>query len=360
MLTIDNYNRKNSVKALNELKKAEYPLYLWGAGNVADAVYQILEESGIILRGVFVDVASKVPTAFKNYDVIGLEELLRMNEKVNVIIGHAQYHRINEMEKIGNVNKVFYILNPFKTHDDITYDFYKEHCEEYNQAYALFEEEYSQRVFQAYLNTRINDELQYLLESFDAPVTYYENGVFELSKEEGYVDIGAYNGDTVEDFVRYTKGRYRYIYAFEPDLELFNELQHNIEMHQYRDIALYQVGLWNTDGKLSFVSDEGQSDRVVLESTEFTHEIEVARLDSILRNQRVTLIKSSMSAGTLEWIEGSREVISKQKPRLIINVGLTKHLLYQVPLLLNRINEQYKFFLRFNESMPSRLFLYAC
>ena len=358
MLAIDKCSIQNSIKTLEELKEAELPLYLWGAGNVAEEVYRLLEEQGITIAGVFVTTACGNKKKFGNYEVVTLDEVLQKTTKINVMIGHAQYHKKTEMEKNEGVNKVYYILNPFRSHDDIFYGDYLEHQKEYEHAFALFEEEYSQKVFQAYLNTRINDDLHYLLECFDKPITYYENGIFDLSKAENYVDIGAYNGDTVMDFVRSTNGKYNYIYAFEPEPELFNELQDNVNKNHYKNISLYQLGLWDSNAQLSFVSESGQSDRVVAEA-ESVNKIDVVTLDSILDGKEITFIKSNMSAGTKEWIEGAKQILGGQKPKLVINVGLTKQLLYQIPLLLHEINDKYQFALRFNESMPSRLFLYA-
>ena len=52
MLAIDKCSVQNSIKTLEELKEAELPLYLWGAGNVAEEVYRLLEEQGITIAGV--------------------------------------------------------------------------------------------------------------------------------------------------------------------------------------------------------------------------------------------------------------------------------------------------------------------
>lgn len=358
MLKVDNLNTGTTLKILEELKKAEEPLYLWGAGNVADEVYRILEDNGIMISGVFVSGVIKKPITFKNYTVTTLDEVLKKDEKINVFIGHAQYHKKAELEKLKGINKVYYILNPFRTHDDISYDYYKEHEIEFEQAYDLFEEEFSKNVFQAYLNTRINDNLSYLLECFETPMTYFDNDVFALSNNENYVDIGAYNGDTISEFMQNTNQQYEHIYAFEPDNDLFSELEGFIEANQYQDIDIYKLGLWNSNGELFFESDLGQSDRIVDSGNE-TNTIKVVKLDSVLDGKKVTFIKGALSVGTLEWIEGARDILQNQKPKLVISVGLTKELLYSVPLLLHEINKEYKLYLRFLESMPSRLYLFA-
>ena len=46
----------NDINVLKTLKVETFPLYLWGIGNVAHEVYQMLSENGIKLTGVFIDV----------------------------------------------------------------------------------------------------------------------------------------------------------------------------------------------------------------------------------------------------------------------------------------------------------------
>ena len=114
----------NDRKVFGFLKKEEYPLYLWGSGNVADEVYQVLAKYGIKLAGVFVDVTLDNEQYFMGYKIESLSEIENRYKKINIILGHAQYHKKREMELHHFVNKVFYILNPFKTHDNLTYEYY--------------------------------------------------------------------------------------------------------------------------------------------------------------------------------------------------------------------------------------------
>lgn len=358
MLVVDNCHIGSSSRSLEELREADIPLYIWGAGNVADEVCQLLDKYEIAVDGVFVTTAIGRGMKFRNYEVVTLEEALKRNILINVMIGHAQYHKKVELENIKGINKIYYILNPFRSHDNISFDYYVEHREEFEYSFTLFKEEYSKKVYQAYLNTRVNDDLHYLLECFEEPITYYNNGIFRLSETENYVDIGAYNGDTVMSFIGSVGGKYDHIYAFEPDEGLFQELKHNVNVNHYHDIELYQLGLWNSNGELSFAGESGQSDRVIV-GADLVNKIGVVTLDSMLGDKQVSLIKCNMSAGTKEWIEGARRIIHEQKPKLIINVGLTKQLLYQIPALIYGMNDAYRFSLRFIESMPSRLFLFA-
>ena len=87
MLAIDKCSVQNSIKTLEELKEAELPLYLWGAGNVAEEVYRLLEEQGITIAGVFVTTACGNKKKFGNYEVVTLDEVLQKTTTINVMIG---------------------------------------------------------------------------------------------------------------------------------------------------------------------------------------------------------------------------------------------------------------------------------
>jgi hypothetical protein len=70
------------------------------------------------------------------------------------------------------------------------------------------------------LSFRISGDIAYLSE-WSEP-----GGIFELlsfGEDEIYADLGAYTGDTVEQFLKYTGGRYESIYAVEPSRRNFSK-----------------------------------------------------------------------------------------------------------------------------------------
>lgn len=87
--------------------------------------------------------------------------------------------------------------------------------------------------------------------------------------------------------------------------------------------------------------------------------INVVSLDNILWNKNISLIKINLSAGNYEIIEGGEAIIQKLRPRLVVVIGLRKSDLFEIPKLLKRINPEYHFYLRYMESMPSRLTIFA-
>lgn len=50
-----------------------------------------------------------------------------------------------------------------------------------------------------------------------------------------FVDGGAFDGDTINGFLQFTQGKFKYIYAFEPDTHNYNKLAICI-YHKFEDL----------------------------------------------------------------------------------------------------------------------------
>lgn len=357
-LEIERDNVNNDSNLFEKLRGETYPLYLWGTGNVANEVYRMLSENEIELSGVFVDVDVTDKNEFKGYKIESLKQLIKSNIKINVIMGHAQYHKMSEIQSYSMVNHVYYILNPFKTHEEINEQFFYDNQENFSKAYNVFEEDYSKKVFQSYLNTRINSNIQYLLDVFEKPIDFFNNDIFELSDNENYIDIGAYTGDTIKLFYRAVNGKYDAIYGFEPDEKFYKELNKTVEKEGMQSVYSYQLGVWDQDTTLYFEKDDEQSGHAVNTATN-SSKISVVSLDSFLGNKNVSLIKISLSMGNYEVLRGGGTILQKLKPKLVAIVGIKKSDLIVIPLLLKELNPEYHLYLRYLESMPSRLVVFA-
>jgi hypothetical protein len=53
---------------------------------------------------------------------------------------------------------------------------------------------------------------------------YFPHDLLSLSKDEGFVDGGAFDGDTIRQFLRQTRMEFGEIMAFEPDRANFEKL----------------------------------------------------------------------------------------------------------------------------------------
>ena len=97
-------------------------------------------------------------------------------------------------------------------------------CEELEQAYALLADDRSREVFAATVNFKLSGKLHWLRDYTDSRETAFAQYLKPQEKEH-FVDLGAYNGDTIRELLSYTNGTYASITALEPDRKTFKKLR---------------------------------------------------------------------------------------------------------------------------------------
>ena len=76
------------------------------------------------------------------------------------------------------------------------------------------------------------------------------------------------------------------------------------------------------------------------------HEVECATLDSMLDEVPVTFIKMDIEGSELAALAGAQQLIRKYSPILAICVYHRQDDLWNIPLLIHRLNPDYSFHLR--------------
>lgn len=179
---------------------------------------------------------------------------------------------------------------------------------------------------------------------------YFTNDVITLKDGEIVVDVGAYDGDSVEAFISAcirNNIKYEHIYAFEPDPINYKELKGNTS--EYVNLDCIQLGLWSKTKTLPFIT----SDKACLaSSSEISEsgnsEINVVSLDDFLQGKEVTFIKMDPPGLKVicESLNGAIETIVKYKPKLAIGAYHSLESIFEIPLLIKNICPEYKLYLR--------------
>lgn len=333
---------------------------IYGCGNIAQSLCAYLESHGIAVAFFVVDDQYYAEGGLcGGLEIKKLSDLYAAQGNVNVFVGFSNVSKAmdNLRPWIGCLN-VYSISNPFGYLKplDLNAKYYEEHREEFESALGLFEDDLSKDIFTAYLNTRINLNAQYL-SPFGGCKTYFGNEIVELSGNEAYVDCGAYDGDSVRDFINETNRMYDKIYAIEPDPENFKRLRSYVEDNQLKNVTLLNIGLWNMEGKLGFSEENGQETTVKKGSPK--RYLDVNSLDNILSDERVTLIKMSVQGCEEEALRGAERLLQHQSPRLAITIFMKPDALVKIPMLIKSINPNYKLYLRCEDGFFARVILYG-
>jgi len=180
---------------------------------------------------------------------------------------------------------------------------------------------------------------------------YFNNDVLSISPDEVYVDVGAYDGDTVLTFIdacRRNRMDYKWIHAFEPDPQCYNALVQNTA--GYVNISCQQRGVWSKSQTLRFKSSEnGIHDQAGAIDHSGNIEIDVVSLDDYLRGEKVSFIKMDPGGNVIpQAIQGAASTIARHRPKLALGAYHAVESMFEIPLLVHQICPDYKLSLRHN------------
>ena len=150
----------------------------------------------------------------------------------------------------------------------------------------------------------IEQEYFSMYSSSDTPIVLHDH--------EHYVDIGAYDGDTVGKFMTAARHRYASIHAYEPDPRNFAALQRRLQSTS-GPIFLHNEAVSDSNQPLSFLASGTMGSRV-----EADGDIQVpsVRLDDVL--EQITLLKMDVEGFEPHVLRGAAKLIGRCRPRMAI------------------------------------------
>jgi FkbM family methyltransferase len=155
-----------------------------------------------------------------------------------------------------------------------------------------------------------------------------------------FVDGGAYNGDTYLELCGLADVQEAYL--FEPDASNFAQLVANTG-HNERRAQCLPLGLSDHYGILSFSAGNGEGASITANGT--SH-IAVAALDTVLAGHTVDFIKLDVEGAELQALQGAKQLIQRSRPVLALSLYHCPQDLWELPLMLAAICENYHFYIR--------------
>lgn len=254
------------------------------------------------------------------------------------------------MERVTGLGNIFVYGIPFFRHAI-------QHVDEHLRCAELFDDEFSRFTYFSILNYRLSANprlLQHCAIGHNTGSSGYASYIFnrsffQFSDEEVFVDGGAFDGDSVEQFLGAVRGRFRQIYAFEPSPDTARRCRQRIQQLQAdylpelaSRIQVVERGLWDKDATLLFnptqygpretalascsplaghVIEAGMAQHLYAPEEEsgesFT--IHTTSIDATCEAP-VSLIKLEVEGSELKALEGARRTIERHRPKMAISV----------------------------------------
>ena len=304
-------------------------------------LYNITLDSHYILNISEVEVLNKILCSNKKVYIFGAGEygkrLVRFFYMMNWKCFVDNYAKEQEIEGL----KVLTI-------DELKKEYYDDIIVISSTKY--YEEMYQQLLKEGFKAENILNVGKSVKESIEKQ--YFEFWV-DKNKKESFVDAGCFDGGSTKGFIKWCDGNYSNIWAFEPDNKNYEKCKKELEKHNCK---VYNMGTYSQDGVISFNSGLIDSSNI---DTNGDTQIRITKLDTLLKNEKVTFIKMDVEGAELESLKGAEEIIRTQKPKLAICVYHKPEDIITIPSLLLEYNPKYKFKIRHYTCFEWETVLYA-
>jgi FkbM family methyltransferase len=338
---------------------------LYGAGFAMPAILDKLERYGFSVVAICDSNTSKHGNRFRDtYPVMSVEQARADFPDARFLISSPEYfdeisaylRGILDERQLCDVDlECAHYFEKGEFHA-----FFKSNFERFCKVHDLLDDDASKetyfRVIKAHRSGQRKD--------FEAAFTgnddwYLFQSLLKPVADTVYVDCGAYDGDTIGLFLRAADQGYRKIVALEPDPAMLPRLN-AISQAQGGKIEIVAKGASDKDGILKFkangvysaiVENDAEDDELISIST--------TRLDTLLKGERVSIIKMDIEGGEYDALNGAAGIIATHKPRLAICLYHKVVDFVRIAELLLRLVPEYKLSLRHQTRSCTDTILFA-
>lgn len=329
------------------LKESPKPIVLYGMGNGADKIISVLESKGIAFNGVFASDGFVRDKYFHNHKITDYKTAKEKFGDMIVLLcfGSERPEVIENIKKISKESELYAPDVPVIGDGLFDLEYVIKHRKDLEAVYNLLADDISKKTFENVVKFKISGDINYLLDCAVEKDEPYEN-FLKLSAAEHFVDLGAYNGDTVLEFINRVS-HYSHITAVEGDSKTFKKLVKNTD--GFENVTLENICISNFSGKGFFGMMGGRNSNSASKKTE----AEFITIDSLLMENAPTFIKMDIEGEELNAINGAKNVIKEFAPKMLISAYHRNEDLITIPKAVLEINPNYKIYMRHTAALPA-------
>ena len=343
------------------------PVVLYGMGNGADKILDVCAGYGITVRDCFASDGFVRGHSFHGRTVLTFDQVCRAYGAENLLVllsfATARPEVLSCIEQVAARAELYVPDVPVCGEELFTAAFCQAHREELESARGLFADEASRRVFDGVITARLSGRLDMLRGTATLP----EEDFVHLLRADRFryvADLGAYTGDSLRELMTYAPGLQGAL-AMEPDARTFRKLsrfaRELADSGHGPVIRPVPKGAWSWAGLLTF-SGTGNRNASLVAGTDTVqaHAAAVAVdtpdavWDQVMgRDTPVDFIKYDVEGAEAEALRGSRSLISRYAPALLVSAYHRSEDLFTLPLLVRALAPRHALYLRRRDSVPA-------
>lgn len=344
-----------------QLKNETRPIVLYGTGNAAERINAFLKEKGITISGVFASDSFVRNKVFDGLPVTSLSETEKQFDDFVILLCFGTHlpEVISNINAISKKHELFAPDIPVVGEGLFDLEHYMEKEKEINALKNILADDLSRQTLDAAVSYKLSGKLKYLYECEAG-----EDDVWRLASKnkndltKNLLDLGAYTGDTAEEFAR-VNPEYESIIAVEPESRNFRKLCEYAGDNE--KITCLNFGIGDKEEIIEFSKGSGRgslSKKTV--PTKFT------TIDKLLfenpnhsaEYNHSLLVKMDLEGNEAKAIEGGKNFIEKFHPNLFIAAYHRLDDLTEIPKQILTLHPGYKVYLRHSPCIPAWEFNY--
>lgn len=335
------------------LQNTKKPIFIYGMGDGANKIINVLEKFNIKICGIYASDNFVRGHSFHGFTIKTYSQVRKEYDEFISLLAFAVQKEpmLSHIFKMNDECELYAPDVPVSKDDKTLFDinYVKKHSNELLNTYNILEDETSKKTFLSIIDFKVSGKINYLKNNFSQITDIYKD-IIMPTESETYVDLGAYNGDTINEFLSHTNQNAKKIIALEPDKKNFAKLQKRISDENIKKIECYNVGAYDCDDILYFNSAGGRNSSIVPNGNV---QISVNSLDNLLNDEFVSIIKFDVEGAEEKAIIGAQNIIKNYTPKILLSAYHKNDDLFNLPKKILGINNQYKIYLRHLPYIPA-------
>lgn len=330
------------------LRETKLPVLIYGMGDGCLKLKKQFDRFGIKESGIFASDGFVRGHSFLGHKVLSLSQAEeQFGEFVVALAFGAGYKEL--MDKIDGISKKHKLLLPDTAvvgGDPFTKEYLKENFSKAAKVCEMLADEQSRLVYEKVTAYKITGELKFLRECETLPEEAYRNIIKpEICRK--YVDLGAFNGDTVAEFLKYGGKSDCGIIAVEPDARNFRKLSAATE--KLDNCRCINAAAWDLSGEICFSSAGGRMGRADKQGKP----VKCVSVDDVLQGSPADYVKYDVEGSEKQALQGTSQTIKKFAPKLCVAAYHRLEDMIELPLMIHELQPGYKFYFRHYPYYPA-------
>lgn len=346
------------------MQESDSPVVIYGNGSISRYTQKKLQQNGLSQSYCVLD-----DRFYSGQEgCISIEECNNRFGKYIVLLGFFEAFFMDKNllnEKFINAEGIYYYSETYG-YETLDCDFVNKNIAQFEYVFNRLEDELSRHSLEAYLNSKMNRDASFLFPHVVLPsyvprirvaTNDYDDKFMNFSKDEIFVNCGAFVGDTINSMVIDSSIKFKKIYAVEPDksnMEKLNQFLIDSELNEI--VQIVGCGLSDEPGTAFFSSDGNMKSAI---SEYGKSEIAIETIDNIVQEDKITFINMDIEGAELNALKGAENTISNLKPKLAISAYHKRDDIFLIQKLLETMNPEYKFYFRLHKPLAIDAVLYA-